>query len=298
MVINGAGISFDAGDMDDNIEVEAAYNIKAGDGDDNVKNIGTVISAIEGGVGNDYVQNDGSAGSINGGVGNDNLVDNYGGTTIFGDVGDDYIVLNGDSSEVYGGDGKDTIFLNGYNNISDAGNGDDMTYMTGSNNIATGGTDGYDKVSNKGINSTYSGMNELMDKSVQMNIQTDYKFTDTSVQGIEIGMNFQGIKLDVSSKDSAASTLAQLDEMILNLTSSRVDLAFQSEMLNNSLEYNLARITNLKDSKASLIDADTALEYNNLIARATMIEQAQLLQAQLQQTQANTLLNLIRSIAG
>ena len=284
--------------MDDEIEVEEAYNIKAGDGNDKIKNKGKITAEIEGGAGNDYVQNDGVVGSINGGAGNDNLVDNYGGTTIFGDVGDDYIVLNGDSSEVYGGDGKDTIFLNGYNNISDAGAGDDMTYMSGANNIATGGADGYDKVSNKGTNSTYSGMNELIDKKVQMSVQTDYKFTDSSVQNIEIGMNFQGINLDVSSSDSAASALAQLDEMMLSLTSSRVDLAFQTEMLNNTLQYNLTRISNLNDSKSSIIDADTALEYNNLIARASMIEQAQLLQAQLRQTQINTLIQLINSIAG
>ena len=86
--------------------------------------------------------------------------------------------------------------------------------------------------------------------------------------------------------------------MILGLTSSRVDLAFQSELLNNKLEYNLARISNLNDTKSSLIDADTALEYNNLIAMASLIEKAQLIQAQLQQGSNNAFINLLKNIAG
>ena len=67
---------------------------------------------------------------------------------------------------------------------------------------------------------------------------------------------------------------------------------------NNNLETNLTKIANLKDSRATIIDADTAYEYNNLIAKASAIEQIQLMQSQLVATQANAVLSLINSIAG
>ena len=280
IIVDGAGITLDTGDLADRVEVLQAYTISTGDGNDTVTNNGYVGMGV-------YL-----------GEGDDKVSDTNGFIEVYGEGGSDYIVINGDDSTVFGGDGGDTIYLNGDGNVANGEAGSDITYIGGNYNIADGGAGDYDKVSNQGNNTTYTGMSELIDKAGSYNIQTNYKFDEGSTFKLEFGMPISDINLDISSADNAIATLAQLDEMISDLASSRTNLAFQGELLNNNLEYNMTRLTNLSNSRSAIIDADTALEYNNLLERASAIEQLQLLQQQLQVTNANTILSLISSIAG
>ena len=141
-------------------------------------------------------------------------------------------------------------------------------------------------------------MDELVDANMNYNIFVDANLSSNSTFGFSTGIYFPDLDIDVSNRESAIDSLAQIDDIILGLTSSRVDIGFQKDMLDGILKTNQTRLTNLMNSRATLIDADTAAEYNNLLARAAMISNAQLLQTQLQQNYSSTILALINGIAG
>ena len=68
-------------------------------------------------------------------------------------------------------------------------------------------------------------------------------------------------------------------------------------MLTEILNSNLTRLSNYKNSLSIVQDADTAAEYNNLVAKASLIEQGQLIQAQMQESNFNVVSQLINGIA-
>ena len=272
--------------------------IYGGAGNDKIYNYTDDVT-INGEDGNDTIINTGGGVSINGGEGNDNITSNHivNGAHIYGGNGDDKITINANHAEVYGEAGDDSIYISGDQNVVKGGSDDDyVAVISGKNNTISGGT-GYDKISNNGTDTTYSQMNELVDKNSSFNIQIDGNLSNNSTFNISTGLVLPDITIDVSTRESALEALDKIDAIMLNLTSSRVDIGFQKNMLNSIMETNLTRLTNLSNSQSTLIDADIAAEYNNLLTQASKIQAAQLLQTQLMQNQASVFLSLINSIA-
>ena len=274
------------------------HDIHGGAGNDKIYNYTDDVT-INGEDGNDTIINTGGGVSINGGEGNDNITSNHivNGAHIYGGNGDDKITINANHAEVYGEAGDDSIYISGDQNVVKGGSDDDyVAVISGKNNTISGGT-GYDKISNNGTDTTYSQMNELVDKNSSFNIQIDGNLSNNSTFNISTGLVLPDITIDVSTRESALEALDKIDAIMLNLTSSRVDIGFQKNMLNSIMETNLTRLTNLSNSQSTLIDADIAAEYNNLLTQASKIQAAQLLQTQLMQNQASVFLSLINSIA-
>lgn len=88
---------------------------------------------IEGGAGNDSIENSGDYSSVNGGAGN-NSIRNYGdNVTIAGGEGNDYIRNSGSAVTINGGAGNDTIDNYGNTVTIDAGAGNNSVYSSGEN---------------------------------------------------------------------------------------------------------------------------------------------------------------------
>ena len=276
-VTNG---TLDTGNYDDTIYVSSTGTIIAGDGNDSIA------------VGQ-YANNS----TVQGGAGNDDISVNSDGSYIYGGADDDSIFINGNENEASGDAGNDIINISGNENWTDGGAGDDYTsIISGVNNYADGGSTGYDKVANRGSGTTYTNMNELTDKNSSYKIQVGADINENSTYDISAGALLPEMKIDISSRENALNALEQLDEIILGLTSSRVDIKFQQNMLDSIMKNNLTKISNFKTSQSTIIDADVAEEYNKLIAEASKLESLQLLQTQLQQNRANVFLSLIQSI--
>ncbi len=318
VILNGNHSSIDTGDLNDKIVIASGSDntvntgagnnnltvngdkttIQGGSGNDNIV-INSNYNSIHGGAGNDMIIVNGDYNiGINSGEGNDTVIINgdWNGLSNQGNNGNTNINVSGNNNSINAGSGDDKISISGNNNNSNAGAGDDYTIITGKDNTVNGGT-GYDKVSNKGTGNSYTGMNELLDQNVNFNIQVDGNFGENSKYGISTGILLPDMVFDVSSRESAISSLKQLDEVILGLTTSRVDIGFQSNMLESIMKSNLTRLTNLKTSRSTIIDADTAKEYNNLVEKAALIDSGRALQAQAAENQAALLKKLIGSIA-
>ncbi len=276
-----------AGDKDDTIISYGIHNTLYGeDGDDTITVYGERENTVSGGKGNDNITvNANNSYSIRGDDSD-------------GDEGDDTIIVNGNNNHyIEGNNGNDKIIINGSNNITDGGAGDDYIIISGNNNIVNGGATGYDKVTNKGKGNSYTGMNQLVDQDKNFNIQVDGNLGSNSKYGISTGILLPDIGFNISSRENAIETLKQIDEVILGLTTSRVDISFQNNMLASIMKANLTRISNLNTSLATIVDADTATEYNNLVSKAALIDSGKALQMQAAENQAALLRKLIGSIA-
>ncbi len=133
----------------DSITNSGSYTtIKAGDGDDSIRNnYGSSYSnsgscsAIDGEAGNDYIFNniycDDS--TLIGGSGADTIINWASRTTIYGGSGADSISNNTSKVLIYGGDGGDTIYNSTYNGNADntlvGGAGNDVISLSGGANI-------------------------------------------------------------------------------------------------------------------------------------------------------------------
>ena len=279
-IIWNASGTLNTGNNHDTIYVSSTGTIIAGAGDDNI----TVAQTAN----NSFIQGD---------SGNDNITVNANGAFIFGGTGNDSVFINGDENEVDLGDGNDKINVKGNENQIEAGAGDDFTtILSGTNNYANGGATGYDKISNKGQNTTFTGMNELADKDTSYKIQTGTSSNSDSIFEINSGSILPELNLDVSNRDNALSVLDQIDEIMLGLTSSRVEIKLQQSTLDAIMKTNLSKITNYKTTQSQLIDADIAEEYNKLLEEASKLQSIQLLQTQLQQSKSNVFLSLIQGL--
>lgn len=145
---------------------ESRYpSVFAGDGDDTVISDNTMTQPlIDGGAGNDYLENVAQTyATIYGGEGNDTI--NNRGTNyssgnsyphyayIDGGAGDDSIYSKSLQSTIYGGSGKDTIFNDDAREVSiSGGSGNDIIYQVGRLGSVSGGT-GNDLIS-LGANAT------------------------------------------------------------------------------------------------------------------------------------------------
>ncbi|MBQ2871171.1 hypothetical protein IJE86_05670, partial [bacterium] len=214
------------------------------------------------------------------------------------DSGVDKVNINGDDNVVNTGGGDDNINIYGDNNTVDASAGDDLTsVVAGTQNMVFGGT-GYDRVANYASKTVYSEMDELINGGSNYRVQIDGNISESSGYNMDLSMSLPtDAVFDISSVENAQNSLLQIDELIGQLTKQRGQISFQNTMLKEILDSNLTRLTNLNNSLSTVRDADTAAEYNNLLAKASLIEQGQLLQAQLLESNASVVTQLIGGIA-
>ena len=214
------------------------------------------------------------------------------------DSGVDKVNINGDDNVVNTGGGDDNINIYGDNNTVDASAGDDLTsVVAGTQNMVFGGT-GYDRVANYASKTVYSEMDELINGGSNYRVQIDGNISESSGYNMDLSMSLPpDAVFDISSVENAQNSLLQIDELIGQLTKQRGQISFQNTMLKEILDSNLARLTNLNNSLSTVRDADTAAEYNSLLAKASLIEQGQLLQAQLLESNASVVTQLIGGIA-
>ena len=132
--------------------------IEGGDGNDYVENNASVV-AIYGGAGNDSIDNSGENVTIDGGAGSDSVENTADNVTIDAGASNDYIfngnsnVKGGSNVKISGKAGKDSIISSGDNVTIDGGTGDDSISNFGANvlfNYASG--DGNDTI--EGFNET------------------------------------------------------------------------------------------------------------------------------------------------
>lgn len=140
--------------------------INGGSGNDDIENFGN-YSTINGGTGNDSVLSFGANCKINGDKGNDSLTSAGGYVTIHGGDGNDdltkgYIVWSGGDDEythngtLYGDAGNDTLWNSKSDNgLMDGGSGDDKITSNKSKNVTIIGGTGNDKINNFGSTLLY-----------------------------------------------------------------------------------------------------------------------------------------------
>ena len=310
IINNGTmGIRPDTDDATGNVYVENNENgyltsLGLGSGNDYVINKGTITSSIFLGVGNDtiYDYGDGYLG-LDAGDGDDYLYIYSEGNHIYGYHGNDYIYIHGNDNHVDGHEGDDMIFVYSDGNEIAGGGGSDDIMISGDNNIAygssssIGGTnDGFNTITTSGKNNTYSGFDELNNGNQSMNIQTDWNINDYSSYTLNLDLFLPEIEFDISTAENAQLSLTQLDEIIKGLSNSRTSIGAQNLVLEEQLNHNTIRISNIENSRSIIRDADTAEEYNNLITQASMVQQIQTLQAQANSNHYNLVSQLIYGV--
>ena len=301
-----SGVMGDDGNDSITLTSSASVNvIKTGYGEDYLK-VDANNTNIELGYGKNDVIINGSENMIVSSFGVSSGIDNN--ITINGDwnevdfssmdSGVDKVNINGNDNVVNTGGGDDNINIYGDNNTVDASAGDDLTsVVSGIQNMVFGGT-GYDKVANYSSKTTYAEMDELINGGSNYRVQVNSNIDESSGYNMDLSMSLPSDAVfDISSVENAQNSLLQIDELIGQLTKQRGQISFQNTMLNEILESNLTRLTNLNNSLSTVRDADTAAEYNNLLAKASLIEQGQLLQAQLLESNASVVTQLIGGIA-
>lgn len=275
-----------------------------GNGNDYVINKGTITSSIFLGVGNDtiYDYGDGYLG-LDAGDGDDYLYIYSEGNHIYGYHGNDYIYIHGNDNHVDGNEGDDMIFVYSDGNEIAGGGGSDDIMISGDNNIAygssssIGGTnDEFNTITTSGKNNTYSGFDELNNGNQSMNIQTDWNINDYSSYTLNLDLFLPEIEFDISTAENAQLSLTQLDEIIKGLSTSRTSIGAQNLILEEQLNHNTIRMSNIKNSRSIIRDADTAEEYNNLITQASMVQQIQTLHAQANSNHYNLVSQLIYGV--
>ena len=157
---NSSRVSINAGADNDSI-YSAGDNVTVigFKGNDSVKNDGGSYVTIDGGEGNDFIQNynESFKVSINGNAGNDILQNKSGkNVTLIGGAGKDSITNFGSYTTIDGGSGNDSIDNDGFNVTISGGEGNDYIYNEGDEVTIAGGA-GNDTIYSKGEYVTISG---------------------------------------------------------------------------------------------------------------------------------------------
>ncbi|WP_370074047.1 beta strand repeat-containing protein [Salipiger bermudensis] len=120
--MNARNVTVEGGDGNDTIQDHGSYDY----------NNGNLSYDLRGGAGNDTVRGSGYGDTIDGGADDDSLAGNNGDDTIFGGTGDDTLEGNNGNDSLLGGDGDDIFHQNAY-----SGTGDD-TIDGGADNSGSG----------------------------------------------------------------------------------------------------------------------------------------------------------------
>ena len=135
----------------------ANVTINVGVGADSVINrAGGSLSALDGGDGNDYIENAAANVTINGSSGEDKIYNTGSNVSINGGNDNDSITNAGTGTTLSGGDGNDYIENAAANVTINGSSGEDKIYNTGSNVSINGGNDN-DSITNAGTGTTLSG---------------------------------------------------------------------------------------------------------------------------------------------
>lgn len=155
----GSNVVINSGENDDRITNSYGSNnvsINAGTGNDTIGSYNGNYATIDGGIGNDSINNSGSNSNINGGLGDDSIHNSGSSVTTDGGEGNDFINNHGDNSIIDGGSGKDTINNSDFNVLIRGGADDDSILNRGSSYTTIDGGDGNDHIEthySTGVNS-------------------------------------------------------------------------------------------------------------------------------------------------
>ena len=131
------------GDGDDNLEINNSGNAYGDDGDD--------VITINSNIASNQI--------VNGGLGNDTYNINAKVTNLSDTGGDNIYNVNANDINISGGPGADTFYLSGNNNTVLGAGGDDYFVIDGSNNFIDGGT-GKNYYIDNGTGTSFSNVNK------------------------------------------------------------------------------------------------------------------------------------------
>ncbi len=191
---------------------------------------------------------------------------------ISGNSGNDTIKIIGNNNSVVSKEGDDSIVISGNGNNVQSNNGDDsVTILEGNGNILNGGN-GYDTVTNGGTQTRITSFNSLNKLAPDIDIQVGAYGDEDSVLTISTGLMLPIVEYDLLSADAALSALSDLDNIISMITEKRANIGVSYNKLDNILNANLTRMTNLSSSLSTIQDTDIASESAKLVKQKILTQ--------------------------
>ena len=281
VVIEGSGNTFTSQIGDKDVEVNGSNNtLTTGSGSDSYTVSGdeNIISTGDGG---DRITVEGSTNQITTGNGNNT------------------ITLRGDSNMYNGGDGVDRITISGDLNIANGGGSNDAFIVARGDGNTVDGNDGdRNTLIDNGTNTIAYNVVDITPDPFTCVIQVGLDGSEHSRINISVSFNVFDFVVDLSTSESAAASLAAIDELITDVSGQIVDIGSQINRLESVINAQTSTQQNLVSSLSTYKDTDIAEESANFIRQQILLNASSTLFSSYNNLRRESVLSLIQGIRG
>ena len=280
-----------------NINIYGNENIVDADAGDNNVTIKGNLNTFNSLSGNKNVKIIGNSNEITTADGNDVFDVEGNSNYIETSGGDNSAVLKGDSNTYQGGDAVDTIKITGDDNIARGGDSSDSFMVNrGARNILYGESGDRNTLINNGQGTSFTDIVDITPRPFNLEIKVDEGSGDDKFVKTTISFNLFDFSVDLTSSESAATSLDDIEEMMSNISSQLTNIGATINRLESAAEAQQVKISNISSSYSTIHDADIASVSSQYVRWQILQQAASTLLASSRNLKAENVMALIRAI--
>ena len=198
-----------------------------------------------------------------------------------------------------GGDGVDRITISGDLNIANGGGSNDAFIVARGDGNTVDGNDGdRNTLIDNGTNTIAYNVVDITPDPFTCVIQVGLDGSEHSRINISVSFNVFDFVVDLSTSESAAASLAAIDELITDVSGQIVDIGSQINRLESVINAQTSTQQNLVSSLSTYKDTDIAEESANFIRQQILLNASSTLFSSYNNLRRESVLSLIQGIRG
>jgi len=200
--------------------------------------------------------------------------------------------VKGNGNEIVGGTEADEIEVSGNSNIVSGNDGDDYILVGGGADNQLDGGAGENIMINGGANTNFQNVIDMTPTPLHVRLQVGANAED-SIE-FDLSFNLFNFEVDLTDIDSSLDSLADIDEMLNNVSKERSNVGAIMNRLESVINSQTISIENFTASKSTIMDADIAKESAEYVKNQILQQTTAALMAQAGRSRADIIMRLLR----